>query len=295
MELKEWYRKKSLELLSDKLDPHLHYFHNLKPKLLEANINLSLREYVCIAALTVILVFLIETPLLAFVFGFISPFTTTVALLLSLTISMAITISLAFFFYIYPSMRASSRAEKIEQSLPFATTYLATIAGSGLPAADIFKVMAEFEEYDAIKGETKKITGNVELFGMNVIESLAKTAKETPSEKFKKLLWGLVSSIRSGVDLQEFLHERSRELMREYERELEEYSDSLGTFLQMYLTLIIVGSIFAIIVTSIMSSFGIGGDMGGMIVMLHFSIVFIFLPVITTGFIWLLKTTYPGE
>lgn len=294
MNLKEWYRKESLDLFSGFIEPYLHYFEDLKPDLTKANINLSLTEYLSMALMTIVIVFLIEMPIIAFIVGLMPEFTIPMAVFFSLTVSLGVSGLIAFLFYIHPSLKASSRAEKIDHGVPFAATYLATISGSGLHPVEIFKILAEFESYEEIAEESKKIATRVELFGMNITEALTRSAKGSPSERFSDLLWGMITTIRSGTNLYEYLQDKSRKLMREYERDLEEYSDSLGTFLQIYLTLIIVGSIFTVIVTSIMSAFGMGAEMSGMITIIQFSVVFIFLPVITLGFVWLLQTTYPG-
>jgi len=294
LNLKESYRKKSLDIFSGLVEPHLHHFEGLKPNLIKANIKLSLKEYVCMAVMTIALVFVIEMPLLAFILAILPQFTIPVAILMSLTLSLAVSGLIAFLFYLNPSIKASSRGEDLDHGVPFAATYLATIAGSGINPTEMFKILSDFESYKSVSEEAKKITTKTELLGMTITEALAKTAKESPSERFSKLLWGMVTTIRSGADLHAYLHERSRELMRKHERDLEEYSRTLGTFLQMYLTLIVVGSIFTIIITSIMSAFGLGPEMAALITVLQFSVVFLFLPVITVGFIWLVKTTYPG-
>ncbi len=283
-----------MNLFSDFLEPYVHYFEDLKPDLLKANINMSLNEYLSMALMTIFIVFAFEMPLVAFIFALFPQVSIPVAILLSLIISLGVSGIVALLFYINPSMRASARGSKMDYGVPFAATYLASISGSGLHPNDMFKILSQFESYGEIADEAKKIVTKTELFGADITEALASSAKESPSKRFSELLWGMITSIRSGTNLREYLHEKSRKLMREYQRDLEEYSDSLGTFLQIYLTLIIVGSIFTLVVTSIMSAFGLAGDMAGLITILQFSVVFIFLPGVTMGFIWLLKATYPG-
>ncbi len=290
----DWYRKKSLELFSGLIEPYLHYFESLKPQLQKANINLSIREYLSIGFMTASVVFVVEMLLLSFIFSILPQFTIPMALMTALILSILSSGLIAILFYMRPSIVAKSRGEKIDKAIPFAATYLSTIAGSGINTTDMFKILNEFESHDVIAEEARKIVTNVEILGMNITQVLIKIAKGTPSDRFSKLLWGMVTTIRSGGDLRSYLEGRSRELMREHKRDLEEYSESLGTLLQVYLTLIMVGSIFAIIVTSIMSTIGIGAGWTQMITMLHFAVVFLFLPVLTAGFIWLIKTTYPG-
>jgi len=244
--------------------------------------------------MTIVLVFSIEMPIVAFILALMPVFTIPVAVMLSLIISMAVSGLIAFLFYINPSLKANLRAEKIDHGVPFAATYLTTIAGSGIQPSKMFKILSEFETYEEMTKEAEKISTRIELVGMNVTEALARSAKESPSERLSELLWGIITTIRSGSDLHEYLQEKSRKLMEGHKRDLEEYSNNLGTFLQIYLTLIIVGSVFTVIVTSIMSSFGLGAGTAGMIAILQFSVVFIFLPAITMGFIWLIRSTYPG-
>ncbi len=283
-----------MDLFSGFVEPYLHHFENLKPALLKGNINLALREYMCMAIMTIVLVFSIEMPIVAFILALMPVFTIPVAVMLSLIISMAVSGLIAFLFYINPSLKANLRAEKIDHGVPFAATYLTTIAGSGIQPSKMFKILSEFETYEEMTKEAEKISTRIELVGMNVTEALARSAKESPSERLSELLWGIITTIRSGSDLHEYLQEKSRKLMEGHKRDLEEYSNNLGTFLQIYLTLIIVGSVFTVIVTSIMSSFGLGAGTAGMIAILQFSVVFIFLPAITMGFIWLIRSTYPG-
>lgn len=295
MDLVKWYKEKSLKYFGDIIKPYLYVVEDLKPDLLKSDLSLSLREYASMGVMTSVLIFLIEFPLIAFITGILPTFDLLLAVFFSFTVSIGFSMIIAFFFYIYPSINASNRAESIDYSLPFATTYLATISGSGSPPTTLFRVLSEFREYEEIADEANKIVRNVELFGMTIIESLAKAARQSPSKNFKEVLWGIITSIRTGSDLTAYLHSKSRELMRGYERKLNEYSNNLSTFLQIYLTLIVVGSIFFIIITAIMSAFGLGEAMGNMIVMSQFATVFILLPAISFGFIWLLKATYPGE
>ncbi len=294
MTLKDWYIKKSLDIFSGLVEPYLHHFQNLKPVLLKGNINLALREYICMAVMTIVLVFSVEMPLLAFILAMMPVFDIPMAVMLSLIISLCISGIIAFLFSINPSIKANMRAEKIDRGVPFAATYLTTIAGSGIQPSEMFEILSQFQTYEEMTEEAEKISTRIKLVGMNVNEALALSAKESPSERLSDLLWGIITTIRSGADLHRYLQEKSRKLMKEHKRDLQEYSDSLGTLLQVYLTLIIVGSVFTVIVTSIMSAFGLGAGMTAMITVLQFSIVFLFLPSVTMGFIWLLKSTYPG-
>lgn len=293
MDIAELYEKKGVEYFSGIVRPRLHYFEDLKPDLSKANIKLSLEEYLSVALMTITLIFIVEFPFVAFITGLMPGFTIIMSFLFAFSMTIFFCSIIGFFFYVYPSIIVGQRGDKIDYSLPFATTYLATVSGSNAPPSMMFKVLSKFEEYEEVSKEAKRIRRDIELLGMTVIEALRKAAKRSPSKKFKELLWGINTTIRTGGNLTEFLHEKAEAYMRDYRRELNQYSQTLSTFLEIYLTLIVVSSIFFIIITTIISAFGISGAMTGLIAVSQFAVVFIFLPVISIGFIYLIKTVAP--
>lgn len=274
------------------LDPLVSYFDSLKDDIQKANIPLSLNEYVYVMFFVTVFVFLLEFPLLSFITGlfFRNAF---LSFLFSFTTSIFMSLVFFFVFYSYPSFVANRRKKQIDFALPFATTYMASVASSGAPPTTMFKVLGQFDEYGEISKEAKKIYSDTEAFGMNLIDSLRKTASRTPSTMLKELLWGLTTVLTAGTNPSSFLHEKSRGFMEENRRKLREFSQTLALLIEIYLTLIMVGSIFFIIMTSMMSIFG-GSGTGLFITFLQFLDVFIILPFVSIAFILLLKMLAPS-
>jgi len=121
---------------------------------------------------------------------------------------------------------------------------------------------------------------------------MRKTASRTPSEEFKELLWGLDNVMTSGGNVGDFLHEKSKGFISEYSRKLEQYSKTLSVLIEIYLTLILVGSVFFVIITSLMSLLG-GGGMGSYLSFIQFLVIFVVMPFVSIGFIILLRTISP--
>ena len=157
----------------------------------------------------------------------------------------------------------------------------------------MFRVISQFDEYGEVSKEAEKIYRDVEVFGMDLIGALRKTANRTPSEELKELLWGLDNVITSGGNVGDFLHEKSRLFIAEYGRKLEQYSRTLSILIEIYLTLVLVGSVFFIIITALMSIIG-GGGMEGYLSFIQFLVIFIVLPFMSIGFIFLLKSIAPA-
>jgi flagellar protein FlaJ len=280
----------SFKFFGRSLEPFIVYFDSIKPDLLRANIGLSLQEYVYIVFFMMLGTFIVEFPLIVIILSLILGDAIN-AFLLSFTLTVLILIVQFFIFYTYPSMSAGKRRKDIESSLSFATTYMATIASSGAPPVTMFKVLAEFEDYGEISKEAGKIYRDVEAFGMELVAAIRKTAKRTPSEELKELLWGLDTILTSGGNVGEYLHEKSRLFIAEYRRKLEKYSRTLSMLIEVYLTVVLIGSIFFIIMTALMSIIGGGSNM--FMIFLQFLVVFIILPFVSLGFIALVKSISP--
>ena len=96
-----------------------------------------------------------------------------------------------------------------------------------------------------------------------------------------------------GGDLKSYLHERAQGAMNDYRRRLAEFTQQLSLFIEMYITVVVVGSIFFMILTTIMAS--IGGGSTDMITMAQVAMVLIGLPFASIGFVVLIKGMAPSS
>jgi len=288
----EKLKKLSFRFFGRHLEKYVDYFDSIKSDLQKSNLGLSLTEYVYVMFFVLLLVFAIEFPTIVIITSILFQ-TPDIAFLFSFTVTIILLLGVFFMFYTYPSVISGGRKKNIESTLPFATTYMATIASSGAPPSTMFKVLSEFEEYGEIAKESEKINRDIEAFGMDLVGSIRKTASRTPSTEFKELLWGLDTVLTTGGNISDYLHEKSRGFMQEYRRRLERFSRTLSLLIEVYLTIIIVGSIFFIIMSSLMSIFG-AGEFTLLLSFSQFLVVFIVLPVVSIGFIFLLKSISPS-
>jgi Archaeal flagella assembly protein J len=164
--------------------------------------------------------------------------------------------------------------------------YLSTLAGTGNSVSEIFTKLADVEEYDEIAIEAGKISRDIETLGMDVSEALERGADRTPSEDLEDLLRGLEHVITTGGSSREFLNQRSDALMDDYQRRIEKFADQLGLLVEMYITVVIVGSIIFTAMSAIMSTLGFDATL---IVAIQVILVFLGLPIITGMFIIFIK------
>jgi flagellar protein FlaJ len=267
--------------------PYLDYFDSLRITLRSADMKIPLNEYISLVTFASFLTFFF-----AMIFGtifitftFISTaYSYTLAIILSLLSSGGV----FFFGYYYPNLKAKSVKTDIERSLPFAVFYMATSASSGVNPTQIFKMLS-------IRGgmvgkEAKKIYNDVVTMGMNLSDALQKSATRSPSPQFADLLWGMISIITTGGDIEGYLRGKTRTFMAQYRRSLNDYAKQISLYTEIYITLIIIGSLFFIILIAIISPLT-----GGATSMIQTFLVFFFIPLVSMGFIILLKGISPSE
>ena len=265
------------------------YFIDIKDDIQRANMNYTLEEWISNTFFTSTILFIFSSAILSFGFGFIT--SPLIAVFSALTLSMALSGILFFVFYSYPSTLSRVRENNIKKILPFSVSYLASIANAKVSGIVLFKIISQFKEYGEVSNEARNIVRDVEIFGMPLSTAIKNQAKRTPSREFRELLWGMNSIIVSGGDLGIFLKQKSDELMNDYRRRIRKYAQDLSLFVEIYLTLIITGSIFFIVLSSIVSI--ISGGMGT--VLIQTFVVFILLPLLSIGFIILVKSISPLE
>ena len=268
----------------------IQYFEDIRPQLAKAGIRISLPEYLSMMFFTTAMVALFTLV----IGGTFMVLTTGLAgIMIALIATVVLSIVSLLGFYLYPSIMMSSRASKIKDTLPFATMYLSTLAGTGTPLPKIFENLSEVDEYGEISKEANNIARDINTFGMDVSEALERSANRSPSEDYKELMWGINHVMTTGGSLREFLNQRSETLMNSYKRRIEEFSEQLSLLVEMYITVVVVGSIIFTSMSAVMSTISqnLAPDQ---IVAIQIGAIFFGLPLISAMFIILVQGMSPG-
>jgi archaellum biogenesis protein FlaJ (TadC family) len=195
--------------------------------------------------------------------------------------------------YFYPSIVADERKKRVENAIAFGTLYLAALARAGFPLPQMFKMMAGFKEYGELSREAGKISNDIDALGLDVTEAITRAIRRSPSSMWSELLVGLKTTITVGGDLAKYLDEKAKGFIDDYKRRLSEFSEFLSMLIEIYITLVVVGIIFFIVITSVMSS--IGAVPVALLKTVNLLIVVIGIPVLTAMFILIAKGVSPLE
>ena len=265
-------------------------FQSTKKMLHKAELYMPVEEYVSTALLTITLI----TPFLLLFIRLILinmyEMTPLVATVIATVGTSLFDIAVFIGFMIYPEYKVDNIKRNIELNIPYATTHMATVAGTGVPIYLIFKIIGDFPEYGELAKQCRRIARNIEVFGYDTISALSEVATETPSPSFKDLLWGIVSITRTGGDLRQYLMDRARKYMDNQKNMESEYLDSLELMAELYTTLFVAGPVLVVVMATIMGSIG-SLPIGLEIIFPVF--IYVLMPIMAIGFMILIESSKP--
>jgi len=251
------------QLIGEKTDRVLPLFEDLDLNLQKAGLKINFKAYLSLTLFATILTSvtaLISIPcLLAFVFNI--PFFS--AVLFGVGGGLFVVAFSIIGFYFYPIYRADKLKREVEDELPFTTGYMAILASAGVSPEKIFYSISNLSLPLAVSEEAKNIVRDVNLFGLDIISALEKTSKRTPSERFREMLEGFISTIHSGGNLAAYLREKSGQYMNLKRISLHKFSDTLSVLSEFYVSLLITGPLLMVIMLAVMAMLG-GGNLGGL-------------------------------
>jgi hypothetical protein len=151
-------------------------------------------------------------------------------------------------FYFGPSLKKGSVEKNITAELPFATIYMGAIAGSNVEPIRIFKIVAASPEYPYFGMEISKVINQVELYGLDLVNALKNVANIATNRRFAELLGGIATNILSGGSLKSYLDKKAENYLMDYRLEMEKYSAVAGTFMDIYISVLITAPLILMMV-----------------------------------------------
>jgi flagellar protein FlaJ len=164
-------------------------------------------------------------------------------------------------FYIYPIYRADKLKRELDDELPFTAGYMSILTSAGVSPEKIFHSISNLSVPLAVSGEAKDVVRDISLFGRDIISALEEESKRTPSERFREMLEGFISTIHSGGNLAAYLREKSKQYMKLKRISLHKFSDTLAILSEFYVAILVTGPLMLVIMLAVMAMLG-GGTSG---------------------------------
>lgn len=185
---------------------------------------------------------------------------------------------LVFFFQLNtPQAKNKKQEQEIDKDIVFAGRFLLIELSSGVPLYDALINVSK--NYESIGKHMKKIIDRVEV-GIPIEQAIDEVIEITPSANFRKLLWQIMNSLRTGSDVSRGLTAVIEQIAREQTIEVKNYAKKLNPMVMFYLIGAVIFPSLGITMLALVSSFlsltlSIGTLIG--IAMLVAMIQFVFL------------------
>jgi len=156
-------------------------------------------------------------------------------------------------YLIYPSIVAGSRRRDIESSLPYAINYLAAMSTAGIPPAEVFRQLGNSDIYGESSVEARYVTLEIDVFGKDLIEALKNVSMATPSSRMREFMQGAIGSVASGSNISEYFKTKAEQYTFENRQTQKQFLDTLALVSESYVTALVAGTLFLILIQSVMS------------------------------------------
>lgn len=217
-------------------------FNNLFPehelKLRQTDLDLRKKDYLslCFASFFYNLLFFSG---LIFVLTFV---VLQIEVINSALISSLVAISFSFFaFFIqlyYPTVKALRKERKTKEELIFALRNMLVRLRAGVPVYQAMMGVSE-EDFGIVSKEFEKTVGQIEK-GKSQLEALEDMAIRNPSKYFKRVIWQISNSIRSGANVADTIATMVRNLSQEQLIEIRNYGNTLSPIAMMYMMVSVI-------------------------------------------------------
>ncbi len=193
-------------------------------------------------------------------------------------------------FLIYPSFRAGERKGSIDKNLPFAVTFMYALSRGGMNVIEILRSISKCTDtYDETAREIDVVLRDMDYFGVDLRTALYNICEITPSEKFRDLMYNLLTVIDSGGNISAYFRDKSEQYLNRAKVEQKGFLETLGLIAESYVTAFVAGPLFIIILGVMMSVMGSGSN-----VMLY-AIIYAVIPIGSMMFVVMVNIITPGN
>ncbi|HLD18701.1 MAG TPA: type II secretion system F family protein [Candidatus Nanoarchaeia archaeon] len=161
---------------------------------------------------------------------------------------------MVMFFYMIrlPDVKISKKEKEISKEIVFAGRFLIIELESGVP---LYNAMINVSKnYDVIGKYFKEMTDKVDL-GTSMEDALNEAVEFIPSDDFRKILWQIINSIRTGSNVAKSLYSAMEQITKDQITEVNKYGKKLNPLAMFYMIIAVILPSLGMTMMIILSSF----------------------------------------
>lgn len=192
-------------------------------------------------------------------------------------------------FMVTPSMKAGERARALEREMPFAAAYISVMASGGISPYTSTKRLAQVDIMPAMRKEAREIMREVEVFGVDPLTALQRSAENNPLDLYKDFMSGYASTVITGGDIGHFLESKTYDIFKMRSLRMKVAAERLGTLLESFIIVMVLMSLCFYILFSVEAIYSTGMSIYSTMIMY----TYLFAPMLSMVFIYLAHGMQP--
>lgn len=198
-------------------------------------------------------------------------------------------VALAMFFVIvmyntkYPRIIIAKKSRDLEKNMIYAMKHILVQVKSGVPLFNAIVTVSE-KDYGEMSVQMKKLVKEIQT-GTPLETALDAMALESYSENFRRILWQITNSMKSGVEISDTMHNVIENLTQDQRISIRRYGSQLNPLTLVYMMVAVILPALGITLMIVMSSFSGTSVPKSMFFVLLFAVTafqFVFIGMIKT-------------
>lgn len=137
-------------------------------------------------------------------------------------------------------LSGKQKASGIDRELPFTVMLFTLMAASGIVVYEAWKKMCQVDLLPESQKEAQEVVRHVEVLGYDPLTVMYRKAEHANSKVYRDFLAGYVSSVKSGINVVNFLKSRLRSILEVQSAAAFRSIERLGTLVEAYAVMLIV-------------------------------------------------------
>lgn len=143
---------------------------------------------------------------------------------------------------VYPRLLEYKIASEIQIKFHLFITHLTVLSMSKTNRVEIFRTIANDDDYGALADEMTKLIGLVDTFNLSLDDAARARSKQTPSDMLADFYEQIAYNVGSGQPISDFLISEQEAIIKEFATKYESDLDSVGVFAELFISMMLVSS-----------------------------------------------------
>ncbi|GAB7095307.1 archaellar assembly protein FlaJ [Halolamina litorea] len=190
--------------------------------------------------------------------------------------------------FVYPKIVADRKRREIREQFHIFLTHITVLSTTNIDRVEIFRTLAQVEEYGALAEEMGRITALVDTWNQSLDDACRRRSERVPSELLADFLERMAYTVGAGQGLDEFLLDEQESIIQEFVIRYESALDKLDVLKELYLSLMLSVTFILVFATVLPLLIPVPPTLllGGIIVLFG---------IVQAGFVFIIHTVAPRD